>query len=203
MNAAQKLARRAERRERQIVGAFLDIAETADMTPAQVAASAVVVYADIRTKPVRVWAYNLNPAPELRAVGPRVTFACDRARLLNLWGSDASTAVSAANAELTAKLQSPPQPGFFWLLCLAGAPGERTFSWSLSKVAWSVYGAASANGCMSREEALAAWHAAERGCPGFWDRWPRDAAGPVTDDERVEMVHAAWEFHLEKGGGAN
>lgn len=193
MNAAQKLARRAQRRERQIVGSFFQIAETVGMTPAQVATSAVVVYADVRRKPARVWAYNLNPAPELRTVGPRMTFACDRARLVDLWRSDRRDAHYAEDATLSAMLQNPPQEGFFWLLCIAGAPGDRTFSWSISMVAWSIYGASVETGTISREHALAIWHETDREQPGFWDRNSRENVGPLTDDERVRTVRAAWQ----------
>lgn len=171
MNAAQRLARRAQRRARQIVAAFFQISESAGMTPAQVARFAVVVYADVRTKPARVWAYNLNPAPELRTQGPRVTFGCDRARLIEVWQRDGNGIDSAESATLTTMLESAPQENFFWLLCIADAPGERTFSWCLSKVAWSVHGAV--------------------------------FASPGADDERVQILHPAREFHLEKEGHAN
>lgn len=203
VNAAQKLARRAQRRERQIVAAFFQIAETAGMTPARVATSAVVVYADVRTKPARVWAYNLNPAPELRTQGPRVTFACDRARLIELWQSDGNGIDSAESATLTTMLQSPPQEGFFWLLCVAGAPGERSFSWSVSMVAWSVYGAAVRNGDISREEALAVSRKIEAEYPGFWDHVPHEAGGQITDDERVEYLRAVWQHARETKVGLN
>lgn len=203
VNPAQKLARRARRRERQIVAAFLQIADVAGMTPAQVATSAVVVYADVRTKPARVWAYNLNPAPELRTQGPRVTFACDRARLLEVWQRPESADDSAEGATLTTMLQSAPQEGFFWLLCIAGAPGERSFSWSLSMVAWSVYGAAVQNGDISREEALAVSRKIEAECPECWNHVPRETGAPMTDDERVEYLRAAWQYARETKACAN
>lgn len=203
MNAAQKLARRAQRRERQIVGKFFQIAETVGMAPAQVATSAVVVHADVRTKPARVWAYNLNPAPELRTAGPRVTFACDRGRLVELWRSDRTASDDPESITLVAMLQSPPQEGFFWLLCIAGAPGDRTFSWSVSMVAWSVYGASVEAGTISREHALAIWHATEQEQPGYWDRHFREGAGTITDDERVRTVRAAWQHARETAEGAN
>lgn len=138
MNAAQKLARRAQRRERQIVvAAFFQIAETAGMTPAQVATSTVVVYADVRTKPARVWAYNLNPAPELRTQGPRVTFACDRARLIEVWQSDGNGIDSAESATLKTMLQSPPQEGFFWLLCCSASRAHPGSEASPGRSRWS------------------------------------------------------------------
>lgn len=45
---------------------------------------------------------------------------------------------------------------------------------------------------MSREDALALWDALEAQSPGFFADFPRDNAGPITDDdERVEIVRKA------------
>lgn len=45
---------------------------------------------------------------------------------------------------------------------------------------------------MSREDALALWDALEVKSPGFFADFPRDNAGPITDDDEcVEIVRKA------------
>lgn len=203
MNAAQKLANRAERRERPIVGAFLQIAETVGMTPSQVATSIVIVYADVGTKPVRVWAYNLTPAPELRTQGPRVTFACDRARLIEVWAERRErhrlrrerhahdhASERAAGGILLAALRRWRTRGAELLLvgfdgCLVRLRCRRV------------------RGDISRAEALAVSRNTEAECPEFWDRVSRETGGPLSDDERVEFLRAVWQSTRETEAEAN
>lgn len=203
MNAAQKLARRAQCRERQVGRAWSASAEASVMTPEQFAAATVFVYADLRTEAARALARSLNPHPDRRDSGRRVMFACDRARLVQLWRADGATPRTVESEALATMLQTPPQEGFFWLLCVAGAPGN-AFSWSISMIAWSAYGTAIERGYISREDAIALWHLLDEEKSGFWNDYPRDHQGPMTDDERVEMVRKNWAIGMRAaGGGAN
>lgn len=202
MNAAQKLTKRAMKKEREIVAAFANTAALAGMTPDQLAASTVMIYADVRAKPARVAAFNMNPSPEVRSSGgPRLITTADRARVVTFMRDGGPK--TKQTETLAAMFQSPPQEGFFWLLCVAGAPGERMISWSVSMIAWSAYGAAIENGEMLRGDAVAVWHEMEREQPGVWEKFPRKTTGPITDDERVRMVRSAWAHERRGGAGAN
>lgn len=202
MNAAQKLAKRAEKRERQIGRAWTEAAAAAEMSPKQFAAASVFVYADLSTDAVRVLAYSLNPNPELRETGPRAMFACDRARLVQRWRAGGTAPRTVESEAMATMLQTPPQEGFFWLLCVAGAPGN-AFSWSISMIARSAYGTAIERGHISREDAIAIRHLLDEEKSGFSSDYPRDHQGPMTDDERVEMARDGWRIGTKAGGGAN
>jgi hypothetical protein len=117
---AHRLSARARKRESEIVANFMATAKAAGMTPEQLAAQVVFIYADMGVVAVRKMAFDINPS--VSATDGRLMFAADRALILRTSPPDGlRAAVSAALPK-----------GHFNLLCVAGTIGDAMVSWTLS-----------------------------------------------------------------------
>src|SRR5579859_1189244 len=86
MTPAQKLTRRAMKREQEIIATFAAMATAAGMTLMQFAALGILLYADMSTKAVRMTVHSCNPSPDIPAIQDGRHFSAGhRARLVEVW----------------------------------------------------------------------------------------------------------------------